>query len=55
MHERRPWTKPKLITYGRVEDITRQGNCLNSDLPFGINNTSFPPGGGECQTDGQFS
>ncbi len=42
--EKRIWYKPELITYGKVEDITRNGCLPNADVPFGNDNTAFPPG-----------
>lgn len=41
--EKQAYAMPRLVVYGRVEDITRSSNQVNSDTPAGNNNTAFPP------------
>lgn len=40
--EKQAYVAPRLVIYGRVEDITRSSNQVNADTPAGIPNTAFP-------------
>jgi hypothetical protein len=41
--KKKPWTPPRLTVYGPVEEITRNGSVPNADVPYGNNNTAYPP------------
>jgi hypothetical protein len=41
---RKQYTKPTVMIYGTVEEITLQGGRPNADLPSGSDGTAYSPG-----------
>ncbi len=38
-----PYERPKITDYGTLLKLTQAGNAANRDVPYGNNNTAYPP------------
>jgi len=37
------YERPKIVDYGSLVHLTLAGSAANRDVPFGNNNTAYPP------------
>jgi hypothetical protein len=42
METKKPYVAPQVLVHGSIQELTRQGNAPNRDLPNGNNNNAYP-------------
>lgn len=43
MNDEKKYSTPSVTVYGKVEDLTRQGDLPNADVPSGDDSTAYSP------------